>query len=293
MARRRSQAPASDDLVRQWRLTIGLVKMLLWSPAVGALLYLTADVGRATGGQSPYAQPAPSVTSSAGGPSRVASFPVRGAVRPLHQATISTDLVARVARIGFRDGEAFRRNDVLLAFDCRRQQAELAAAEAQHQEMKITLETNTFLEKRNAASRQDLEVAKARAAKAAAEADGLRVRMDQCTIVAPFDGRLFELAINEHEMSQPGKPLLSIVGDGELEIDLIVPSDWLGWLGVGAPFSFAIDETARTHAARVVRIGAAVDTVSQTIKVTGRFDEADRAVLAGMSGAALFSGSGK
>jgi RND family efflux transporter MFP subunit len=270
-----------------------LIKLLLWAPALVALFYLMADAGGATGGQSPYAQPTASAVATGGGASRVANFPVRGAVRPLHQATFSTDLVARVARIGFRDGEAFRRNDVLLAFDCRRQQAELAAAEAQHQEMKITLETNTFLEKRNAASRQDLEVAKARAAKAAAEVDGLRVRMDQCTILAPFDGRVFELAINEHEMSQPGKPLLSIVGDGELEIDLIVPSDWLGWLGVGAPFSFAIDETTRTHAARVARIGAAVDTVSQTIKVTGRFDAADRAVLAGMSGAATFSGSGK
>ncbi len=223
---------------------------------------------------------------------RSSKLPIRGVVRPLRQATIATEIVARVETIGFREGERFKKGQLLIAFDCRRHMAELASAEAQHQEMKVALETNAFLEKRNAGSRQDLEIAKARAAKAAADADGLRVRLDQCMIKAPFDGRVAELTINEHEMPVSGKPLIAILADGELEIDLILPSDWLGWLKEKMEFSFIVDETGRGYQGEVVRIGAAVDTISQTIKITGRFRNVDAAVLPGMSGAATFSNTG-
>ena len=224
--------------------------------------------------------------------SRVSKLPIRGVVRPLRQAAIATEIVAKVETIGFREGERFKKGQLLIAFDCRRHMAELASAEAQHQEMKVALETNAFLEKRNAGSRQDLEIAKARAAKAAADVDGLRVRLDQCMIKAPFDGRVAELTINEHEMPVTGKPIIAVLADGELEIDLILPSDWLGWLKEKMEFTFVIDETARSYQGEVVRIGAAVDTISQTIKITGRFGNVDAAVLPGMSGAATFSNTG-
>jgi membrane fusion protein, multidrug efflux system len=155
--------------------------------------------------------------------------------------------------------------------------------------MRIAVESNAFLEKRNAASRQDVEIAKARASKAAAEADALRIRLDQCSIIAPFDGRVSELVINEHEMSVAGKPMLSIIEEGDLEIDLILPSDWLVWLKAGADFAFAIDETQQVHPASIVRIGATVDSISQTIKVTGRFTASRAGVLPGMSGSARFA----
>src|SRR4030095_14424545 len=103
----------------------------------------------------------------------------RGVVRPAEQAKISVDLVAPLAKIGFREGERFRKGDTLLEFDCRRQQAELASAVAQQREMAVTLESALFLEKRGAGSRQESEIARARAEKAAAEADAMRARLLQ------------------------------------------------------------------------------------------------------------------
>ena len=216
-------------------------------------------------------------------------LPSRGVVRARNQATISTELAARVATIGFREGQHFKKGDLLIGFDCRRHEAELASAEAVKREMQVGVDSNAFLEKRNAASKQDLEVAKARADKAAAEVEALRVRLDQCRIVAPFDGRVNELAINEHEMSVAGKPLVQILASDDYEIDLILPSDWLVWLKVGEEFEFTIDETHRVYAGLVTRMGAAVDTTSQTIKITGRFKATDETVLPGMSGLAHFA----
>lgn len=215
--------------------------------------------------------------------------PVRGVVRAVDQAAISTDIVARVAKIGFRAGEAFSTGDLLVAFDCERQRAEANAVEAVWDEMRLTVESNQKLEKFQAVGRHDVEISKARVAKAEAELQSLLSRLSQCEIHAPFSGRVADLAINVHEQPQAGKPFLTIVGNGRLEIELIVPSNWLGWLKPNEQFVFNADETRRAYGARVMRIGAAVDAVSQMVKVIAEFDAAPDDILPGMSGVAQFS----
>ena len=218
------------------------------------------------------------------------SNPIRGVVRPQSQATISTDFQAAVSAAKFKEGDRFRKGDLLIEFDCRRHQAELAAAEAQTLEMRLALENNVTLDKYKAVGKSDLEISRARVKRTEADANGLRARLDQCKVVAPFDGRIAELGIHVHEMPAPGKPFLTIIEDQKLEIELIVPSDWLKWLKPEVPFVFTVDETLAAFPARVSRIGAAVDPVSQTVKVMGHFDTdaASAGILSGMSGAAEF-----
>ena len=217
------------------------------------------------------------------------SVPVRGVVRALDQAALSTELPARVSKIGFREGEAFKAGDLLIAFDCERYRAEAQSAEAVFREMRLTLESNEHLDKLGAVGRHDVEISRARVAKAEAEARSLSSRLEQCEVKAPFDGRISELSINLYEQPQLNKPYLVIVGQSRLEIEVIVPSHWLSWITPGASLTFNIDETRRDYTARIVRIGAAVDAVSQMVKVIAAFDESVTDVLPGMSGAAHFA----
>jgi RND family efflux transporter MFP subunit len=214
-------------------------------------------------------------------------MPVRGVVRSTAQAAISTDIVALITRIGFREGEKFSKGDLLVALDCRRLHAELASAEAHYQEMKVAFRSAAYLYRRNAGNRNDMQIAKARSDRTRATADAIRAQTEQCTISAPFAGRIAELGIHEHEMSVAGKPLLSIVAERDSEIELIVPSAWLTWLEPGIRFRFRIDETKTDHTGEVARLGAAVDTVSQTIKVFAKFSSHAPGILPGMSGTAL------
>ncbi len=217
-----------------------------------------------------------------------AETPVRGVVRALDQATISTDLQAPVLRIGFRDGERFRKGDLLIEFNCARQRAELAAVEAQRKEMQLNVDNNLALQRAQAVGRHDLEISRARLAKAGAESDAHRARLEQCQIIAPFNGRVSDLGINAHETPQQGKPFISIVAEGAHEIDLVFPSDWLRWIKPGMTFSFSVDETRTTHAAHVVRLGAVVDAISQTMRAVAILDEPNDGILPGMSGSAAF-----
>lgn len=217
---------------------------------------------------------------------------VRGLVRPLHQSSIATDLSVPVAGILKREAESFRQGDVLVSFDCERLEAEQAAAEAVHQEMKLTLDSNVYLDRKGAVGRLDVEVSRARLAKAEADARAMKARLRQCRVVAPFDGRVVELAINEHEIPAVGKPFITLVDETRFEIDLIMPSTYLRQVAPGAGLTYRIDETGRSYKARVLRTGAAVDPVSQTVKIIAEFAEPAAGVMAGMSGTATFEDGG-
>ncbi len=217
---------------------------------------------------------------------------VRGIVRSVGQAMISTDLQTRVVKIGFQEGERFKKNDVLVEFDCGRQLASLAASDAQLLEMQLTLDKNKILQRVQAVGKNELEISEARVSKAAADVAALRAQFAQCTLRAPYDGRVLELGIHEHETAQPGKPFIGIVSEGALEIDLIVPSTWAAWVTPGYGLTFSVDETQATHEVRVTRIGAAVDPISQTIKIVATFVDGAPGVLPGMSGSSTAARTG-
>jgi membrane fusion protein, multidrug efflux system len=212
----------------------------------------------------------------------------RGIVHAVEQASISTELATRVVATHFKEGAAFKKGETIIEFDCRRQRATLAAAEAQQLEMQLTLDKFRLLQRAQSVGKNDLEVAEARVAKATAESAGLRSQLDQCVVVAPFDGRVVELLLQKHETAQPGKPFLSIVSNGNPEFDVIVPSDWSRWVKVGMPFKFQVDELGVSFDAEVIRTGASVDPISQTIKLAAIFKREATGVLPGMSGTAHF-----
>lgn len=219
------------------------------------------------------------------------AMPARGVVRPINQATIATDLQARVSAVTIKEGGHFRSGDLLVEFDCRRYRAEMASSEAQRREAELALDNNLVLNQHRAIGKHEVEISRARLDRASGDMEALKARVDDCQLRAPFDGRVADLNIHVHEIPTSGKPFITLINDRDLEIELIIPSAWLVWLHEGTTFDFRVDELRRSLPAHVLRIGAAVDPVSQTIKVIGKFStEADLSgVLAGMSGAAEFS----
>jgi|GEM_PF-537909 len=224
---------------------------------------------------------------------QVESIPIRGIVRPWARANISADVVARVMKISFKEGEAFRKGDLLIQLDCRHKKAELRSSEAHKREIMVSLKSALFLKKRRAGSRNDVDIARARVDRASADSDAIRYRLKACDIYAPFDGRIARLDIQEHEMPSKTKPFLSIVALENPQIELVVPSTWLSWLNRGKTFTFSVDETGRSYNGKVLRLGATVIAVNQTIKVFAKFITPGPEILPGMSGTAKFSGIGE
>ena len=212
----------------------------------------------------------------------------RGIVRAINEATLRTELVARITEIGVREGDRFEKGARLVAFDCSRQRAQLASADAAYREMKLTLDNNKYLRRRSAIGRHDVKVSQARVDKAAAEAAVLRADVAKCEVVAPFDGAVAELLIKPHETPSAGQPMMRIASNADLEIELIVPSRWLIWIRPDLPFTLRVDELESAVQARIARIGRVVDPVSQTVKLYGKPERSPPGLKSGMSGEAIF-----
>lgn len=231
---------------------------------------------------------APSALAKAGVAEETA-WSVRGIVKAEAQAIISSELVARVDKLPFKAGQKFQKGDIILEFDCRRYLADLRAAEAEVETARVKVKTNTALKRHNAVGAEELEISNAKLNQARATTEALAVKTDQCVIKAPFHGRIVERKIHEHEMPEAGAPLLKIVKDGNLELDLIVPSNWLVWLRSNQIFKFEVDEIGSVFTAKVLHIGAVVDPISKTAIVSARFSNSTDAIRPGMSGTATFA----
>ncbi|MEN5343193.1 HlyD family secretion protein [Achromobacter mucicolens] len=111
----------------------------------------------------------------------------------------------------------------------------------------------------------------------------------KCAIAAPFDGRVSKRSASPQQFAEPGKPLLTIVDTSHLELKMIVPSKWLVWLKPGHALSVQVDESGKAYPAKVARIGARVDPVTQTVDVTAALTTGAAELLPGMSGWTTFA----
>ena len=216
-----------------------------------------------------------------------AEVTAHGVVKSGQEAVIASRMTALITALPLEAGQGFARGQMLASFDCSQMKAQLTAAQAAASAYRKTYDTNVELDQYKAIGTNEVAVSKANLGKATAEAQAIAAGTGQCSIAAPFAGTVVERIAHPHDVAAPGAPLMKIQGSGDLEVELILPSNWLTWLKPGTPFRFAIDETGGSVTGSIARLGAAVDPVSKTMRVTGRI-AVSGTVLPGMSGTAHF-----
>ncbi len=274
-----------------------MVMTRAWGVAAGVWLGLSGLVhaqsvlppvrqGQAVRPPSEAPAPTPTPAPAAEAPPRMAleRQEIRAQLLPQRYTTLAAEVGARIASLPLPEGSRFARGQLLLAFDCSLQQAQLLKAQAEVAQAQATYRSNQRLAELNSVGQLELETSRAQLDRAQAEVQGQQTLLSKCEIKAPFDGRIAEQKAREQQFVQPGQPVLDILDDRVLELEFLVPSSWLVWLKVGHGLKVRIDETRKTYPARFVRIGARVDAVSQSIKVVAAIDGQYPELMAGMSG---------
>lgn len=211
---------------------------------------------------------------------------IRFQLSPIRQAVLSSGMAGRIVELSVREGDRFAEGERLVAFDCAIYQAQLNRANAAESGARKKLDVAKRLEKLDSISILDVAQAESAQGVARAEIGVTSAQLRQCTLTAPFAGRVSARKVQRWEHVAEGRELLAIYDDSAFEVELIVPSRWLAWVKPGLGFSVRVDETGADHAAKVSRIGAMVDPLNQTVKVFGRISGDTGGLLPGMSGAA-------
>ncbi|UWX73094.1 efflux RND transporter periplasmic adaptor subunit [Burkholderia gladioli] len=205
------------------------------------------------------------------------------------QVDVSSEISAKIASLPFREGDSFRTGQTLVTLDCSLYSAQLRKAQADADGARDLLDTNRKLLALHSIGELEVQQAQAKQRASAADVAYMQATVRKCAIAAPFDGRVVKRSASPQQFAEPGKPLLTIVDTGHLELKMIVPSKWLAWLKPGHALSVQVDEVGKTYPAKVARIGARVDPVTQTVDVTAALNAGAPELLPGMSGWASFA----
>ncbi|MCB6182509.1 efflux RND transporter periplasmic adaptor subunit [Leeia sp. TBRC 13508] len=214
---------------------------------------------------------------------------IRAQLKPKRFTTLAAEIGAKVMKLPYEEGMSFKAGSALVTFDCSIQQAQLGKANAALKAADKTWKANKRLDELNAVGKVELEVSESEMIKSRAEVSANAAVLKKCIVSAPFAGRVTEQKVREQQFVQPGQALLEIIDDSVLELVFVVPSKWLVWMKVGDPFQIKVDETAKTYPAKIQRIGAKVDPVSQTVRVTAAIDGRFPELISGMSGKVLIT----
>jgi RND family efflux transporter MFP subunit len=209
---------------------------------------------------------------------------IRAQLTPQRFTTLAAEIGARINRLSAKEGSSFKAGQMLIGFDCSIQAAQHQRARAALTGAETTLSANKRLTELGSIGKVEVEVSQAEVGKARAEISSTGAMLGKCQINAPFSGRIADLRVREGQYVQPGQALMEILDDSVLELEFLVPSKWLAWLAVGYGFQVKIDETGKTYPAKVLRIGARVDPVSQSIKLVAAIDGRFPDLISGMSG---------
>jgi membrane fusion protein, multidrug efflux system len=219
-----------------------------------------------------------------------ADLQARALLSPHNEAVLSSSISARIDQITVREGDSFKRGQMLIAFDCSIQRAQERKIRAELDAAQKSLDSQRRLAEMKSGSVLDVNLAESNVAKARADIGVMSATLSQCEIKAPFDGRVIERKAKQYQSVSANQPLLDILDDGNLDVEVLVPSHWLSWLKAGSKFSVRIEETGKDYPAHVVKLGARIDPASQTLKIMGQVNGRFPELISGMSGAAIFSG---
>ena len=213
-------------------------------------------------------------------------FDVRVQLIARKTTILSSEIAGKIQQLPVREGEGFREGEEIVAIDCAAYRARHAQVSAQVNRAARKLEAQRLLDMRGASGKAELDLAEIDLDAARAEQELAWLDVSRCSIKAPFSGRVAERKVQSFQYVTVGQPIIDILSDRDLELEMLAPSRFLSWLRPGTAFVLRIDELGRDFPAAVTRIGPRIDPVSQSVKVFGRIQGEFADLVPGMSGIA-------
>ncbi|HYV66951.1 MAG TPA: efflux RND transporter periplasmic adaptor subunit [Myxococcales bacterium] len=263
-----------------------------WIIAIGALLLVilvlvgikAAQIRSMINAGKTFAPPPESVSSAKVEATQwEASRSAVGTLVAVRAVTVASEVPGKVNRIGFESGAFVHRGDALVELDSSTEQAQLAAAKADAELAKATLERTRTLRSSDYSSAADLDAADARAKQTIATVAQLQATIAKKTIRAPFDGRV---AIRQVELGQvlaPGTLVASLQSVHPIHADFWLPQQALTDLQPGMKVRLRTDVFPNQSWEGVVTtINPEVDVSSRNVRVRATFPNPDGRLRPGM-----------
>jgi len=246
----------------------------------------------------------PAVTAIRAGTAGVAQqLRFTGTVTAERDAALSARVSGLVAAVRVEAGDRVKRGDLLLELDPALAELSLAQSRGALGEAQARRAEQERLRDDAAALVASSNISRTQALAAAAEANiaaavvarlEAEVRREaelvaRHRLVAPFDGVVRRRLVEVGEWVDTSTPVLELVSMAPVRLDVQVPQESFGAIPADGPVSVELDALpgVRFNGRVIARVPAS-DTASRTFLVRVVIDGANRRVIPGMSGQAVF-----
>ena len=130
---------------------------------------------------------------------------IRAQVSPRDFTTLAAEIGAKVEKITVREGERFSKGEILVAFECSIQKAQVDEARTILAAAEKTVVVNQRLLALQSVGRLETEMAMAETDKARARLVASAAVMAKCAVAAPFAGWVVEQRVRAQQFVQPGQ----------------------------------------------------------------------------------------
>ncbi len=206
--------------------------------------------------------------------------------RSFDRATLSAEITSTVQKITHRMGESFEIGELLILLDDTIFQGLLYKARASLDKAKAELGAKEKLYKENIASHYELKTAQANVATAMSDVINAKHAIKACHIIAPYNGKVVQLFVEDAELIREGNPLIEIVNDEQLIGQVLVPANAtnLSRIALGTNLKIEVTETGETVMGKILRVSPVIDPASSLIKIDIVVDNKEEKLKSGMIG---------
>lgn len=151
-----------------------------------------------------------------------------GVLRAAADVKLAFRIAGPIQKVYVREGEFVRKGKLLATLDPRDYQLQYDAARAQYEQVKEESDRIIELYKRNSVSVNEYDKAVAGQKQAWALYRARLNALEDTRLRAPFDGYIQKKYFDDYEIVNQGVPVLTMVSDNSLEVDIDIPaSDYI------------------------------------------------------------------
>jgi membrane fusion protein (multidrug efflux system) len=195
-----------------------------------------------------------------------------GTLIAVHDVTLGAELPGLIREVDFDSGRTVKRGAVLVRLDTTNEEAQLAAAVADAQLAKTTLDRAHALRKGGANTQVELEAAEARAKQTQAIVANIQATITKKTIRAPFDGRVAMKQVERGQVVSPGSPIATLQSIDPIYAEFSLPQQALADLKTGQVASMRVDSyPGKKWQGAISTVNSEVDPVTRNVRVRATF----------------------
>ena len=263
------------------RMLVVVLGAFAFIAAIGAVKYGQIKKGMAQ--QAAFQMPPETVTTvvakSEQWPATISAI---GTVAAVHGVTVSADLPGMVAKISFDSGKSVKAGDVLVQLDTKQEDAQLAAAEAQSQWARVSIERMTGLRQKGIAAQSEWDRADADQKQADARVGEIRATIARKTIRAPFSGVLGLRQVNLGQYMTAGAPIVSLQELDPIYVNFSVPQQQLSGLRSGNEVRVTAEGISGELKGKLTATNSIIDEATRNVQTQATVANPDGKLHPGM-----------